>query len=404
MSERPRPQVLHRVVDDPTSPVTSLPNDVDDKIACKDGPPVGVGLGMSGGGYRAMLFHLGSLWRLNELGYLPKLTRVSSVSGGSITSARLGQVWNKLAFDRAGVAQAFTAEVVEPIRELASHTIDLPAVVVGAVLPFITIADRIEKAYRKYVFGDAVVADLPGGAGAPRFVINAASVQTGALFRFEKQYVADWRIGVNRKAPAKLPLAKAVAASSAFAPFLSPVVLELEPADFDVAGADLDDPAFRSRVVLTDGGNYDNLGLETIYKRCKTVLVSDAVGGLPADESPYEDWVRHGVRAVELLLNQIVSLRKRQLIDALGKKPPERTGAYWSVRSELANYQLPDAWKFDQDLATRMAQTPTRLEELDDGHQKDLINWGYVICDTAMRTHLETTAAKPARLPYERSP
>ena len=27
---------------------------------------------LSGGGYRAMLFHLGSLWKLNEWGYLPK--------------------------------------------------------------------------------------------------------------------------------------------------------------------------------------------------------------------------------------------------------------------------------------------------------------------------------------------
>jgi hypothetical protein len=39
-----------------------------------------------------MLFHLGSVWRLAELGYLPKLSRVSSVSGGSITAAVLGRL------------------------------------------------------------------------------------------------------------------------------------------------------------------------------------------------------------------------------------------------------------------------------------------------------------------------
>ena len=49
-----------------------------------EGPGQGIALCLSGGGYRAMLFHLGTLWRLNELGYLPKLDRVSSVSGGSI--------------------------------------------------------------------------------------------------------------------------------------------------------------------------------------------------------------------------------------------------------------------------------------------------------------------------------
>src|SRR2546428_8013244 len=47
------------------------------------------GLAMSGGGFRATLFHLGTLWRLNELAYLPTVDRISSVSGGSITSGVL---------------------------------------------------------------------------------------------------------------------------------------------------------------------------------------------------------------------------------------------------------------------------------------------------------------------------
>ena len=50
-----------------------------------DRPEHGIALCLSGGGYRAMLFHLGAIWRLNELGYLQQLKRVSSVSGGSIT-------------------------------------------------------------------------------------------------------------------------------------------------------------------------------------------------------------------------------------------------------------------------------------------------------------------------------
>ena len=383
---------------DPTSPVDLLPHDAADQVP----PTDGIGLGMSGGGYRAMLFHLGALWRLNELGRLPGLTRISSVSGGSITSGRLALAWPKLDFDpQTRVARAFEAEVVTPIRELAGHTIDLPAVVVGAVLPFISIADRIEKAYRKYVFGDATVADLPdAAAGQPRFVINACSVQTGALFRFERSYVADWRIGINRRAPAQIPLARAVAASSAFAPFLSPVVIELDPRDFELAaGADLRREPFTSRVVLTDGGNYDNLGLETIYKRCRTVLVSDAVGMLPADETPHGDWVRHGIRAVEMLLNQIVSMRKRQLLGAMRSLTDPRPGAYWSVRSEVASYQLGDALEFDAGFARRLAETPTRLEALDDDVMNGLINWGYVICDTAIRKHLDNNAPRPTRLP-----
>ena len=57
-----------------------------------------VALCLSGGGYRAMLFHLGALWRLNELGYLKKLARISSVSGGSITSPDATSIQYKAIF------------------------------------------------------------------------------------------------------------------------------------------------------------------------------------------------------------------------------------------------------------------------------------------------------------------
>lgn len=49
----------------------------------------GIALALSGGGYRAPLFHLGAVRRLNELGVLPQLTTFGSVSGGSILNAQL---------------------------------------------------------------------------------------------------------------------------------------------------------------------------------------------------------------------------------------------------------------------------------------------------------------------------
>lgn len=67
-------------------------------IPADDGrqPDHGLGLCLSGGGYRAMLFHLGALLRLNEAGLLARVDRVSSVSGGSITAATLGLRWTEL--------------------------------------------------------------------------------------------------------------------------------------------------------------------------------------------------------------------------------------------------------------------------------------------------------------------
>src|SRR5437016_7776303 len=88
-------------------------------------PDRGIALCLSGGGYRAMLFHVGALWRLNELGYLLKLNRVSSVSGGSITAGVLAMNWTGLGFDGTGVGKNVEVKLVKPIRLLASVTIDL---------------------------------------------------------------------------------------------------------------------------------------------------------------------------------------------------------------------------------------------------------------------------------------
>ena len=67
-------------------------------------PKRDVGLCLSGGGYRAAVFHLGSLIRLNEAGLLPRLRTVSSVSGGSIIAAFLGLRWDPLQFGPDGRA------------------------------------------------------------------------------------------------------------------------------------------------------------------------------------------------------------------------------------------------------------------------------------------------------------
>src|SRR3989454_4645091 len=142
----------------------------------------GRALCLSGGGYRAMLFHLGALWRLNELGYLPKLARVSSVSGGSITAGVLAMNWKELRFDaKSGVGPGFTELVVTPVRRLASVTIDQWAIIGGIVTPGSTISDKGANAHREYLFGTTTLQDLPHDP--PRFVFNPTNVQSGALWR-----------------------------------------------------------------------------------------------------------------------------------------------------------------------------------------------------------------------------
>jgi hypothetical protein len=53
-----------------------------------------LGLALSGGGFRATLFHLGVVRYLHEAGLLPQVRHVASVSGGSFLAAQLLRRWS----------------------------------------------------------------------------------------------------------------------------------------------------------------------------------------------------------------------------------------------------------------------------------------------------------------------
>jgi NTE family protein len=370
------------------APVVGIPTDPE--VAKLEATPA---LCLSGGGYRAMVFHIGVLWRLYETGMLANIKRISSVSGGSITAGMLALKWRELSFKPDTINSEFVPKFVAPLRDFAGVTIDAESVILGALLPG-SIGDRIAKAYDEHLFHGKTLQDMPD---EPRFVINATNVQSGVLWRFMKPYMRDYRVGEVRNP--KVPLAQAVAASSAFPPVLSPFELRLKDTDFTPnTGADLQRPPFTTRVVLSDGGVYDNLGLETAWKRHQTVLVSDAGGKTEAEEEPETDWPRHSYRVLNLIDNQVRSLRKRQVIDSF--KSQARKGAYWGIRTDIADYKLPDALDCPQARTMQLAELPTRLKRLDGAMQERLINWGYAVCDAALRAHVDPALQPKPAFPY----
>ncbi len=359
-----------------------------------DQPQQGIALSLSGGGYRAMLFHLGCLWRLNEFRYLPKLDRISSVSGGSITSGVLAQNWTKLGFDANGFAANFDQQITQPLRKMGSNTIDAPAVFEGF---FEGASKAVAQHYQKYLFGDTTLQNLPD---APRFVFNATSLQTGVLWRFSKPFMGDYKVGLIRNPT--VPLARAVAASSAFPPVLSPAIFDLDPASFD-PNIKCEEPfntlPFRSKAVLCDGGVYDNLGLETTWKNYTEILVSDGGVKITPDPNPDHLWPAQTYRVLNTIYNQVASLRKRDLIASYCTK--ERTGTYWGIQANIKNYDLDNALVCDFKFTTGLAQTATRLEAMPNELQEHLIDWGYAICDAAMRKHvLPPDTPAPSQSPY----
>lgn len=350
----------------------------------------GIALALSGGGYRAMVFHVGALIRLNEVGLLSRLRRISSVSGGSITAGALALAWPKLGFAN-GIA-ASIGIFVDEVRKMADKTVDAGAIIGGILLPG-SISEKVAAAYDATLFGGATLQDLPDeGDGTPRFVFNATNVQSSVLWRFSKPFMGDYRVGLYRKPNVKL--AVAVAASSAFPPILSPTTLEL-PGNPDIPGDDLAIAPYTSEAVLSDGGVYDNLGLETIAKRFTTLLVSDAGQKIAPEPNPHYDWARHAVRILDTVDNQVRSLRKRHLIDDY--KAGRRAGTYWGIKTHFADYGVADPLGCASRDPTPLAEIPTRLQAMDRAEQDRLMNWGYAVCDAALRAHTPNLLSQPLK-------
>jgi NTE family protein len=360
-------------------------------------PRPGIGLCLSGGGYRAMLFHLGALWRLNELGILRRVVRISSVSGGSITAGVLGLAWKSLSFDAQNTATNFSDLVIKPIRAIGGITIDIGSIIKGKALPGITVADEVAKAYRKHLFGNATLQQLPADNEGPRFVINATNMQTKVLWRFSKPFMGDYRVGLVRNPI--LELSRAVAASSGFPPLLSPLRLRLRTADFDSStNGGLQTEPYTTRVILTDGGVYDNLGLETVWKEYDTILVSDGGGSVADEPKPSSEWLAHTYRVLNIINNQVGSLRKRAVVASY--QMGLRKGTYWGMRTNIVDYQLPSALPCPYNQTLALANTPTRLKRLAPALQERIINWGYAVCDAGIRRHVDPTSPVPGGFPY----
>ena len=370
-----------------------------------ESPDPGIGLCLSGGGYRAMLFHLGVLWRLAELGYLGSsdrigkhgpigsLQRVSSVSGGSIVAGVLGLAWNDLKVDEEDLPTRFRERVVNPVEEFAAKTtVSVWSAAVSALVS--SVNKSLARTYRRRLYGRKTLQDFPD---SPHFVINATNLQSGALWRFSKPYTRDWRVGEIRNPTDSI--ARVVSASSAFPPFLSPARFRYDEAQYTPdSGKGLQMPPYTTRPALSDGGVYDNLGLETVFKSFQTVIVSNAGGEYKPQKKILGDWVLQSYRVMNTIDNQVRSLRKRVLLSSLASL--EKYGAYWSIRSDISGYPADGKLDCPHEQTRKLADIPTDLAAKDTATRRRLINWGYAICDAGIRSWVEDGLPAPRDFPY----
>jgi NTE family protein len=383
---------------------------------CASGGPADVGLALSGGGLRATLFHLGALMRLRELGWLERLDRISSVSGGSLMAAVLAGAWGQL--EEAGFGEeAFAELVTQPTLRFAGQRIDVLVIAAG-LLPGISPADLLARRLERDLTRGMRLADLPD---RPRFILNAAHVASGVSWRFQKAYMGDSRLGVVCEPD--VPVSRAAAASAAFPPFVAPLTLDLRNMTLRrTPGADLhDDPRYRDlqeRVLLLDGGAYDNLGIEQVEGRCRIVLASDAGGDLKVDarRRRYRYWWPLIRRTLDLAVEVGRAQRRRALIDrataarALPEGHPARVRlgtehvALWRTSLEISGHRLlPAGWSVAPGWARYLAARPTRLWPMSRFDREHLVNWGFLTSDLMLRDFVPELrqAPAPTRLPFE---
>ncbi|WP_412030596.1 patatin-like phospholipase family protein [Deinococcus yunweiensis] len=349
----------------------------------------GSGLCLSGGGYRAALFHLGAVRRMHELGLLEDLRTVSSVSGGSVLAARLAQLpW------AAGTVispQTFQDVLALPTYRQAGRDIRTYPIL-RRLMPWNWrgptaihgVADLLEG-----YCGHLKVHELPQ---TPDFVFCATDLTHGTNWIFSRDRTGGHKAGYAKSRRLDVPLSLAVATSACFPPVFAPVGFTLSPK--------------KGKVLLNDGGNYDNLGLEPVWKSHELVFVSD--GGTPFRYGVKSGLLGHLTRFITILDTQSRSLRKRWLMASDSQHT--LTAVYWSVGRSVHAYRkhLPaDAecltLGYSQELAHRIGMIRTDFNRFSKGEQAVLENHGYLLADAALQAFLPASS-RPQSWPALRVP
>jgi NTE family protein len=250
-----------------------------------------IGIALSGGGYRAAAYHLGTLRALNRLGILDKIDVISSVSGGSITAAYYALHKD----DYESFEQSFITKLQKGVLNLSIINLFVIILLIAlSVLLFgwwILLLDLgllfafnyqllpfsfwIEHAYNKLFFEKMMLSQLPETL---TLAINSTDVATGTLFTFSRLKMAGYSYEGKSKEKmfeqTNFPLARAVMASSCVPFAFSPI--KIDKKYYAVPFPEID-----KRPLLIDGGLYDNQGTHKLSEKnssyhTQLIIVSDA--------------------------------------------------------------------------------------------------------------------------------
>jgi NTE family protein len=380
-----------------------------------------IALALSGGGFRASLFHLGVLRRLAELRWLSRVDILSTVSGGSIVGAFLALRWQEL-LQTGGDESAFMRVVVQPFLDRVTQHSFLAGWLRGAWRwPLRKLADgsftRTQAAadlFDANFFEAKSCRELPD---MPLLVLNATSLQSMRSWRFTRHGLGDSRIGHALWAEHPLSLGTCVGASAAFPPVFPPARIRRK--DYAFSGplyGEGELPHF-PLIPLTDGGVYDNNGLEVLIKpvsvpglqeRVETadfLVVSDG-GGVP--QYRFSSRGLPGLsdalllyRVDEIAREQVTALRSRSLVSEFISR--KRQGLFVTLKSEVGKMgEIPfgDYCKhvgnqhlIPPDLLKMVRTVRTSLDQFSETEATALMYHAYLMTDAFLWCYRETFAA-----------
>ena len=229
-----------------------------------------IGLALSGGGWRATLYHLGVVRFLRDSDLLAQVSHITSVSGGSVLAAHLALNWDRY----CGEPSDFDAAAKEILKFVSLDVRNrivrrYPGILAYGLFRRLTFRRNarlysriglLEWHYRQHLVGDACLHELPTN---PEFHFLSTDVSEGGFSSFThgrlliQERTGDGRTHVKPYRAGLAKVATAIAASSAFPAFFPPLELRAD----DIGATEGEFPT----QYLTDGGVFDNLGLRVFH-------------------------------------------------------------------------------------------------------------------------------------------
>jgi NTE family protein len=355
-----------------------------------------IALAFSGGGVRATVFHLGVLARLAREDLLSRVKIISSVSGGSLAAglvfAATGNHWP--------TSSEYLHDVVPQIHWLlTSRNLQSSYTAKSLMFPWRLLAGRanvLGSVMEQQWKITGTLADLPI---APRWIINATCYETGKNWRFQRDLMGDYQTKYIPNPDFRLSLA--LAASAAVPGLIGPLVVRSKYYKWCESRDDewVEIAPKYKQLHLWDGGVYDNLGVEALFKPGEGLredtdflIVCDASRPL-SSESRQKRWrpgfLDASIRLVDVATDQVRSLRARMLMDYFKQNPG--SGAYLKIglkskRSDLQNEEKSRPLLTDEEVQ-QASQLETTLRRLTHKEFSLLFRHGFEVADATLTTY-----------------